>query len=91
MSKRKPRPTKPDAARQFRQGKFKQVRVPDWLATWATGVAETVNADELPDVKMNTWEVPSRRQLIEQAIIWGLQRLDPTGEHSPFGTGGVEK
>ena len=82
------RPERPEEVGQFRHGKFKQVRIPDWLASWAKNVAEVTNADELPDLKgLQKWMVPSRRQIVEQCLIWGLQRLDPKGEQSLFGTG----
>lgn len=62
------------------------VRVPRWLAQWASNLAVDVDPDELPDVDVTRIE-PSRSNVITQAIIYGMQRLDPAGEYSQFGMG----
>ena len=60
------------------------VRIKRTLAVWASNVAITIQPDQLPDVNVTRIE-PSRANVIEQCILWGLARLDPRGLQSEFG------
>lgn len=63
-----------------------QVRLPVWIAKWASGVAETLSPDQLAELPAGLTGV-SRTKLVEAAVLRELRRLDPHGRHSPFGHG----
>ena len=78
----------PTADAQENPARKVMVRIPYYLSAWADGVAQTLDAADVPDVNLDKRRADqwvSKSNLIEQALRDYLTAHDPTGELSTFG------